>query len=171
MTEIPTAPTAEVVARAPLPTVASADDLEARLDQTHPAMVLPAQLQLAQDRAVWLGERLREQVERDGVGAVVGAAYTVTLDGQRVKVGEYARVLFEAERREREHVASLAERVARLGLDRGAYNRDVAAWAVAAMKALACELGRELDERTDPEAHAAMRRAAETLRDRLHSNR
>jgi len=55
-------------ARAPLPTTASADDLAARLDQAYPVMVLPAQLQLAQDRAVWLGERLREQVERDGVG-------------------------------------------------------------------------------------------------------
>lgn len=118
---------------------------------------MPAQFQLAQDRAAWLGERLREQVAVEGVRGVVGNTYAVTIDGERIKVGEYARVLFEQERREREHVASLAERVARLGLDRGVYHRDVASWAVSAMLELARELGRTLDIERDPEAHAAGR--------------
>jgi hypothetical protein len=77
-------------------------------------------------RAAWLGARLAEQVARGGVGGVVGDHRGIDGDGKVVKLSEYARRLTEREFRERQHVASLAERIARLGLDAGAQDRDVA---------------------------------------------
>ena len=68
-------------------------------------------------RAAWLGARRAEQVARGGVGGVVGDHRGIDGDGKVVKLSEYARRLTEREFRERQHVASLAERIARLGLD------------------------------------------------------
>ena len=39
------------------------------------------------------------------------------LSGEKVRTGEYARVQFEAEHPERVHVASAADRIARLGIE------------------------------------------------------
>lgn len=139
------------------PITPSAEEAHDRALQTHPAFVLPRQLLLAQDRAAWLGERLRAQVERDGVHGVVGDAFAVTLDGTRVKVGEYARVLAEQERAERAHVAALAERVARLGLDQRALQVDAGGWLAASLHALVRELGLSLDD--ELVSHAARRAA------------
>lgn len=126
--------------------------------------MLPRQLLLAQDRAAWLGEKLRAQVAREGVDGVVGDAYAITLDGRRVKVGEYARVLFEQERAERAHVAVLAERVARLGLDQRAALLDAGRSVVASLQAFVHELGFTLDDervsRAAQRAVLAGRRAA-----------
>lgn len=147
----------EIVRGAGFPTTPSAEEAHDRALQTHPAFVLPRQLLLAQDRAAWLGERLRAQVEREGVHGVVGAAFAITLDGTRVKVGEYARVLAEQERAERAHVAALAERVARLGLDQRALQVDAGGWLAASLQALVRELGFSLDDKLV--SHAARRSA------------
>ena len=58
---------------------------------------------------------------------MVGTSYQVTIEGRAVEVGEYARVLFEQERAERQNVAALAERVAKLGLDQASTLRSAGA--------------------------------------------
>ncbi len=103
-------------------------------------------------RAAWLGARLAEQVAREGVGGVVGDHRGIDGDGKVVKRSEYGRQLTEREFRERQHVASLAERIARLGLDAGAQDRDVARTVADAMKALVVELGLSLDDQDVLEA-------------------
>jgi hypothetical protein len=50
--------------RPPLPTLAAPDELAERIDRTHPAIVLPQQLLLAQERAAWLGDELRADCPR-----------------------------------------------------------------------------------------------------------
>lgn len=139
---------AELAVAAGLPTVGEAVELADRLDQTNPALVLPAQLALAQQRAAWLGEQLRVQVARDGVRGVVGDTYAVTLDGVPIKVSEYTRVLFEQEGRERDRVAVLADRIARLGLAsvRDGVNRDLGHWVAEGMKRMAAALGHPLED-------------------------
>ena len=141
-------------ARPAFPTVTAPADLADRLDATHPAIVLPQQLLLAQERAAWLGAELRAQVAREGVDGVVGKSYVVTVDGNAVQVGEFARVLFEQEARERDRAASLAERIARLGLEQRGISADTARWMVAAIRALLGELGIGEDDDT---LHAARR--------------
>ena len=136
----------EVVRAAGFPTAARDEDVASRLSATHPAVVLPRQLLLAQDRAAWLGERLRAQVEAEGVEGLVGEQVAVDRFGDVVKVSEYARVLAEQERKEREHVAVLAERMARLGLDEGAARLEAAGWIAASLMALVGELGLSMDD-------------------------
>lgn len=143
---------AELVPAAPLPTVPTPETLLDQLDATNPALALAQQLQLATDRAAWLGARLAEQVAREGVGGVVGDHRGIDGDGRVVKLSEYARQLAEQEFRERQHVASLSERIARLGLDAGAHNRDIGRTAAEAMKALVVELGLSLDDQAVLEA-------------------
>jgi hypothetical protein len=141
-------------ARPAFPTVAPAEDLADRIDRTHPAIVLPQQLLLSQERAAWLGDELRAQVAREGIAGIVGRAYTMTVDGEKVQTGEYARVLVDAEHRERVHAASLAERIARLGLESRSLQGDTARSMVGAIRALLAELGvRENDD----SLHAARR--------------
>ena len=156
--------TGEVARSGPasFPTVEGAHTLDERLAATSPEVVLPRQLQLATDRAAWLGERLREQVEAEGVHGVVGDAYSITLDGRAIRTGEYARVLYEQERREREHVAALAERVARLGLsDRAEHRRYDAARAVAqGVRGALVALGYDVESRSE-ETRVLVRRAFE----------
>lgn len=147
-----TAEPAELVPAVPLPTVPTPETLFDRLDATNPALALAAQLQLATDRAAWLGERLAEQVAREGIAGVVGDTLALDGDGEAVKLSEYARQLAEQEFRERQHVASLAERIARLGLDAGAHDRDMARTVADAMKALVIELGLSLDDQDVLEA-------------------
>lgn len=142
-------------ARPAFPTVTAPQDLADRIDATHPAIVLPSQLLLAQERAAWLGDALRAQVAREGVDGVVGKSFAVTVDGQSVQVGEYGRVLFEQEARERDRAASLAERIARLGLDAGKIGADSARWVAESLRALVRELG--LSDADDDTLHAARR--------------
>lgn len=126
-----------------------------RIDRTHPAIVLPQQHLLAQERAAWLGAELRTQVEREGLVGVVGLTYAAGKDGERVEVSEATRALFEAERAERVHAASLAERIARLGLDAGKIGADTARWVAESLRALVRELG--LSDHDDDTLHAARR--------------
>ena len=141
--------------RSALPTLAAPQELAERIDRTHPAIVLPQQLLLAQERAAWLGAELRAQVEREGLGGVVGHVYAAGKDGERVEVSEALRALFEAERAERVHAASLAERIARLGLDAGRLGADSARWVAESLRALVRELG--LSDDDEDTLHAARR--------------
>jgi hypothetical protein len=152
---------AEVVGPAAFPTVQTGEQAAARYDQMHPAWVLPRQLLLAQERAEWLGDQLRGQVDREGVHGVVGTSYQVTIDGRAVQVGEYTRVLFEQERAERLHVASLAERIAKLGLDPSSVTRSSARTLATAILGVVNELG--LD-RADDAVMRTMKRAGVAAR-------
>ena len=146
---VPTEP-----ARPVSPTLAAPQELDDRIDGTHPAIVLPQQLLLSQERAAWLGDELRAQIAREGISGIVGRAYTVTVDGEKVQTGAYARVLFDAEHREWVHAASLAERIARLGLDARSLQGDTPRSMVSAIRALLAELGVRED---DDSLHAARR--------------
>lgn len=152
----------ELAAPNTLPVVPSAAGVDERLAATDPATVLPAQLLLATDRAAWLGARLREQVEIEGVHGVVGDTYEVTMEGRAVRVGEAARVLFELEARERDRVATLAEKIEKLNLRSTAQARhqDVGRWVAAALNLFAIELGLDLDA---PEVNDAALRAVRQL--------
>jgi hypothetical protein len=131
----------EIGVRDELPLLADAETLAERLDQVHPAYVLPRQLLLAQDRAAWLGQQLARQIHDEGVEGIVGDSYTVTEDGEPVKVGEYVRALWEAERDERKHVSDLAVKVARLGLDADAARSSTARTIAVALEHIVGELG------------------------------
>lgn len=146
----------EVRGSGEFPTVAPARSFNSRLAATDPALALPRQLLLAQDRAEWLGARLREQVAAEGVRGVVGDSFQVTLDGRPVRVGEYSRVLFEQERKERELVALLAERVARLGLgsDRDLRRGDLADAVAHGVRATLAALGHDMSGEPAPETLA-----------------
>ena len=99
------------------PVVADVTETPAAATELHPGHVLGRHLRLAQARAAWLGERLAEQIEREGVAGAVGDTTGITADGAQVRLGEYARVLGELEARERATVTKLAAEVARLGID------------------------------------------------------
>jgi len=99
------------------PVVADVTETPAAATELHPGHVLGRHLRLAQARAAWLGERLAEQIEREGVAGAVGDTMGITADGAQVRLGEYARVLGELEARERATVTKLAAEVARLGID------------------------------------------------------
>ncbi|TCK25438.1 hypothetical protein EV378_1246 [Pseudonocardia endophytica] len=137
-----------------LPTVEALPD---RLGAAHPAIALPAQLALATERAAWLGARLAEQIAAEGVAGVVGESRALSADGEPVTLGEFARVLWEAEARERANVATLAERVARLGLDSRDAQQDSARWTASALRTFVAELG--LSDRDEPTWRAAKRAA------------
>lgn len=79
----------------------------------------------------------------------------MTVDGEKVQTGEYARVLFEAEHRERAYAASLAERTARPGIDAGKISADTARWVAESLRALVRELG--LSDNDEDTLHAARR--------------
>ncbi len=104
--------------RGRFPAAADVSGEPATAAKLHPGHVLGRQLRLAQQRATWLGERLREQIEADGgTGGLVGDQLAATADGGVFRVSEYARVLGELEARERRDVARRAETAARLGID------------------------------------------------------
>jgi hypothetical protein len=125
----------------PVPTFPTVDGLAEQLAESHPAIVLPRQLALARERAEWLGARLREQVAAEGLAGVVGEVLAVTRAGEPVATSEAVRGLYAAERDERQHVAALAERIARLGLDQGLSQRGVAGWISGSLTTLLAELG------------------------------
>lgn len=121
-------------------------------------------MRLSQQRAEWLGARLREQVEADGgTGGLVGDQLAVDANGCVVRVSEYARTLGELEARERATVANFAERVARLGLDLA--DRSAAMpmpTAVAWLEAFAAEAGLDWgDDATRQMAQRAVLRVRE----------
>ncbi len=107
----------ELAQRDGFPVVADLADQPAAATELHPGHVLGRQLRLAQRRAEWLGARLAEQIEREGVAGMVGDTMGITADGAPVRLGEFARVLGELEARERATVTRLAEVAARLGID------------------------------------------------------
>ncbi|MFT7835600.1 hypothetical protein Q5530_05565 [Saccharothrix sp. BKS2] len=116
---------------------------EGRDQGVDPLTALPALLRLAQARADWLGERLREQIERDGLAGVVGEVVAVGPEGLPVRVGEFARQLADLEHRERVTAERLARDMLRLDLEARAGRADAASGAliVAALRAFAEELG------------------------------
>ena len=142
-------------ARPAFPTAAAPREVAERVAATHPAIVLPQQLLLAQERAAWLGDELRAQIAREGVDGVVGKSYAVSVDGGPVQVGEYARVRFEQEARERDRAATLAERIARLGIDAGKLDADAVRMVVGALQTFVVEVGLSMDD--EDTLHAARR--------------
>lgn len=138
----------EVGAREAFPTMPAPESLAERLDQVHPAYVLPRQLLLAQDRQAWLSARLARQIADEQVEGIVGESWTVTESGEPVKMGEYTRALFEAERDERRHVSELAVKIARLGLDADAARSSTARTIAVALEHLVGELGLSLADAT-----------------------
>jgi hypothetical protein len=102
-----------------------------RFDATNPAITLPQQLLVAQERAASLGAELGAQTEREGLGGVVGPTCAAGKDGERIEVSEATRAVFDAERA---FVVTVSEKIARLGVDTG---RMVAA----RLQTFAAELG------------------------------
>lgn len=138
----------------PLPELPTGATLsEDALRGSHPAILLPRLLALSEQRRDWLSDRLAEQIRAEGLDGLVGTSHGLTPDGERVQLGEFVRALATAEAAERDRAASLAERVARLGLDQGQAERDVAGWVIAALEHLIREFGWTL-------ADDAVRRAA-----------
>lgn len=138
----------EVGRRAEFPTMPTAESLAERLDQVHPAYVLPRQLLLSQDRAAWLGEQLTRQIADEGVEGIVGDSWTTTESGDAVKVGEFTRALYEVERAERQHLSDLSVKIARLGLDTDAARSSTARTIAVALEIIVGELGFTLADAT-----------------------
>lgn len=99
------------------PTAGDVTEVPAESAEVHPGAVLVRQLRLSQARAEWLGDKLREQIEREGVAGMVGDTIGITADGAPVRLSEYARQLGEIEHRERATAAGLARQIAHLGIE------------------------------------------------------
>ncbi len=150
------------------PVVGDVSESPAAATELHPGHVLGRQLKLAQQRAAWLGDRLAEQIEAEGVGGVVGDQLAATADGGAVRVSEFARVLGELERAERATAARLAREIAQLGIENSAVTsagREVipVSTGVAWMAELAEQLGHPW---ADVETKRTAQRAVLRVRER-----
>jgi hypothetical protein len=85
-------------------------------ESVHPALQLPRLLALSRARLRWVSDQLGEQIEAQGLRGVVDQRWGINAAGDAVQLGEDVRALVILEERERDRCASLAERIARLGL-------------------------------------------------------
>lgn len=123
-------------------------------------------LAVAVARAEWLGVVLQQQLEREGLSAMVGKVYALTKTGDRIAVSEEVRVIARLESEERTRAERLARDGIRIGIEASQVDamRSYGKTVVTTMRTFAAELGLDWN---DPVITRIARRAILSARQQL----